>query len=305
MARCCGGSNGVLIQAADHITIVGTGSAQDPYVIAGDVDLEVSDNTTFNLTLGGAGTAASPWTLSVGFASTAKLDDLPDVNAPAPTNAQVLGWDSATSKWTARAPTTAASGSVVHDTSLTGDGSGGTPLAVAEDPAGFLDTGASGIKLTDEGKQSLVRRYGNDAARSADPLAPDLNSVTMLDDNPGQMDYWNGVDWFPVTNGVNRDFGTEMLALSGSYVTDSPITIITRLVTTVTGADGSFDVLTSTDLAGAAGVLTCHFQETGAVPYKAMIFGLIDHIGAVAYRLDDGTAYASQSITGVVTAYIY
>lgn len=306
MPRCCGGATcGCLIQAADKISLVGSGSAQDPFVISADVDLEVSDNTTFNLSLGGTGTTGSPWVLTLGYASTAKLDDIPDVNAPAPTNGQVMGWDSATSKWTPRAPTTAASGSVVNDTSLNGDGSGGSPLSVAEDPDGYIETTLDGIGLTDEAKLSLNRRFGNDAARGADSLVPVLNAVTMLDSNPGQMDFWNGSAWIPVTNGIRRDMGPEMLALSGSYVDGTPITIITRQVSVTTDATGYFDVVGAADLVSASGVLVCHFQETGTVPFKAMIYPSIDHIGGTAYRLDDGTPYATQVITGVVTAYIY
>jgi len=306
MARCCGGATcGCLIQGANHVLITGIGTSQDPFVVSGDVDLEVADNSVFNLSLGGTGTVASPWTLQVGFATTAKLDDLPDVNAPAPTNTQVLGWDSATSKWTPRAPTTAASGSVQHDTSMTGDGSGGSPLAIVEDPDGFLQTVAAGLGLTPTGRTSLIRRFGTAVARDASVDTPVLNSVTMLDTNPGQQDYWTGTQWLPVTNGVARDFGAAMFQLSGPYVTGTKVTLVTRNINVTTSATGQFDVLSSTDLAGKAGVLVCHFQETGLVPFKAMLFNNVDHISAIAYRLDDGTAYGSQAITGQVTAYIY
>lgn len=306
MPRCCqGGTCACLLMVGDRLSVTGVGSAQDPYLIGLDLDLEVVDSTVFNLSLSGAGTTASPWLLALAFASTAKLDDLPDVNASAPTNAQVLGWDSATSTWTPRAPTTAASGSVQHDTSMSGDGSGGTPLVINEDPNGYLVTAATGLGFSDAAKTLINRRYGTSALRALDPITPQLNSVTMLDTAPGQMDYWTGSQWLPVHNGVKRTFGTEFLALSGPYVAGLPVTLFTKTVTVTTDAVGQFDILTTVDLAGAAGVLTCHVQEAGAVAYKAVAFGNIDHVSGIAYRLDDGTPLTSQNITAIVTGYIY
>lgn len=307
MARCCGGATcGCLIQAAgDHVAVTGSGSSGDPFIISSDMDMEVADNTTFNLSLAGLGTTTSPWTLSVGYATTAKLDDIPDVNAPAPTNGQVLGYDTATSKWTNRAPTTAASGSVQHDTSMNGDGSAGTPLGITEDPAGFLVTGAAGLGLTTLGINQMIRHFGTSVDRGSASPAPVLNSTSMLDSNPGQQDYWTGTQWLPVTNGVKRDIGPEMLALSGPYLANSPITMVVRNITAVTDSTGAFDVLTTTDLAGKAGVLSVQFQESGTVPFKAVVFGNIDHISATAYRIDDGTPYATQAISGTVIAYAY
>lgn len=306
MPRCCSGATcSCLIQNGDKIVVTGSGTSQDPYVIAGNFAFTVLDTSVFNLTLGGDGTTADPYVLTVNFASTAKLDDLPDVNAPAPTNAQVLGWDSATGKWTARAPTTAASGSVTHGTSLTGDGSGGSPLSVVHDPIRFTGTFAAGIGLTDAGKRNMVLHYANAAARSADTLTPAVNTVSMLDSNPGQQDYWTGTQWLPVSNGVERDLGTAFMALSGGYDGVSPVTLVTRQVSATTDALGYFDILSAADLTGAAGVLTCQFQESGSVPFKAVANPNINAVGGTAYRLDTGAVYPSQAISGTVIAYLY
>lgn len=305
MARCCGGSCSCILVAGTHISITGTGTAQDPFIVGGDMDLEVSDNSTFNLSLAGTGTALSPWVLSVGFASTASIDDLPDVDLSAKANGRVIGYNSSTGHWEAQAPTTAASGSVSHDTSMTGDGSVGLPLSIVEDPTGYLQTDADGLGLSDEGKRQMVRHFGNAVARAADTVTPALNTITMRDDAPGMQEYWNGSAWVPVTNGISRDLGPELLALSGSYVDGSPFNIITRVVSATTDPSGVFDVLTTADLAGAAGVLSVQFQETGVNPFKAMVFNNIDHISATAYRIDDGTVYASVPVTGVVTAITY
>src|SRR5215510_10072197 len=169
MARCCGGATcACLIQTSGtQVSITGSGQPGDPYVIHGGVALQVADTSVFDLQLTGNGSTASPWVLSANFASTAKLDDLPDVNAPTPTNGQVLGWDAPSSRWTARPPTTAAAGSVTTDTALVGDGSAGAPLGVNEDPAGYLATRSTGLGLSDPGLNRIVRHYPNTTARAS------------------------------------------------------------------------------------------------------------------------------------------
>jgi hypothetical protein len=308
MARCCGGGAlcGCLIVEGAHVQVTGSGTAQDPFTITGDVGLAVTDTTTFDLALTGTGTAASPWTIQVGYASTAKLDDLPDVNAPTPTNAQVLGWDTATSRWTARAPTTAASGSVQHNTSLSGDGSGGSPLAIVHDPIGFTETGASGIKLTRNGINSLCRHFGTTLDRDAANPSPDLNTLSMLDSAPGRMDYWTGAQWLPVTNGRSSNFGTQsLLEMSGSYNQSLTVTTMVRQVSVTTEADGTFEILSNTDIGSFAGVLSAIFQETGAIGYKAIVNGDINRVTGTAYALTDGSPLAFQTVTGTVTANLY
>lgn len=306
MPRCCqGGTCACLIQVGDQLSITGVGSAQEPYVIGVDLGFEVTDNDTFNLVLSGMGTSLDPWNLEVLFASTATLDGFPNVDTTGRVNGDVLGYNASTDKWEAQAPTTAATGAVSTDTSIDGDGSVGSPLVVVHDADGYTTTGGSGIGLTTEGKSLLNRRFGDAATRTALVTAPVLNQVTMLDTNPGQQDYWNGAAWLPVNNGVDRDLSGELLAMSGPYVDGLPVTLVVRRVVATTDSIGQFDVLESADLAGKSGVLTCHFQETGVVPFKAMVFDNVDHISATAYRLDDGTPLASQAIEGVVTAYIY
>lgn len=306
MARCCGGATATKIVEGAGINVSGTGTSQNPFVIDADFSFAVSDNTVFDLTLSGSGSSASPYTLSVAFAASAKLDDLPDVNAPAPTNAQVLGWDSATSKWTARAPTTAASGSVQHNTSLSGDGSAGTPLAVVPNAARYLETTASGVGLNDIGMNSTNRRFANAAARTAATPVPTLNAISMLDTAPGRVDYYNGSTWERVTSGYNLTVGGELLEMSGPYSVGTEIDVVIKQVSTTTDANGEFDVLDSTDLSGAAGVLFAHFQE-GSIGFgwNATVIGNVDRIVGTAYRADNGQPLASQAITGTVWAYLY
>jgi len=305
MARCCSGSScACVLESGQHIQIEGSGSSQDPFVVVGDVALAVVDNTTFNLTLTGAGTIASPWAIHVTYAATASVKDLPDWSDTAPTNGQVPVWNNGTSMWVPGAPTPAASGSVLHDTSLMGDGSGGTPLGVIASTARFLASVASGVGLSDAGINRLVRRFGTSAARSAASPAVELNTFSVLDTEPGRLDYWDGAAWkqvrqFPV------DYGTgEFLALSGSY-TGGTVTQMVRQVSFVTDAVGGFTVLSSSDLTGVAGVLSLNFQETGGNAYKALLNPGSGTVVGTAYRLDSGAAFTGQALTGVVTAWLY
>lgn len=307
MARCCGaGSCNCLVQATGaHTTVTGSGTATDPYLINAIVGLSVLDTTTFDLTLTGAGTVASPWVLSTGYAATAKLNQIPDVNAPTPTNTQVLGWDSATSKWTPRAPTTAASGSVTHDTSMSGDGSGGLPLQINEDAAGFLVTAAGGLGLSVSGKNRLVMHYATSGTRTSLAPSPELNTLSVLDSVPGRIDYWTGTVWSEYGQFTPDYTGGQMFALSGSYVSTLKLSLMVRQISATTDSSGFFDVLSAADLTGKAGVLGAWFQPTSSTVYQAILTNNITKVSGVAYRLSDGVVHASQPVAGVVMALIY
>lgn len=310
MPNCCGGATcACVVEEGPGIAIVGSGTAQDPFEISADLDLNVVDTTVFNLTLSGLGTVVSPWSLTVAFAATAKLDDLPDVNAPTPSNAQVLGWDTATSKWTPRAPTTAASGSVQHDTSMSGDGSGGSPLSVDSDTANEVETRVGGVGLTDYAQNSLVRRYANAAARTAETLAPTLNTISMLDTNPGVQEYWDGADWVLLPDSFDTVLiGNELLELSGPYV-GTRLTRVVKNLSTSTDVTGVFDALTAAELVGYAGVLSILVTPTDpsdvGVPWTPMMYGNVTKVSGVAYRVDDGTPWTGVSVTAIIEAWLY
>ncbi len=312
MPRCCGGAScSCVIEEGSHIQIGGSGSPGDPFVISGDVGLTVADNTVFDLALTGVGTVAAPWQLSINYASTSKLNDLPDVNAPAPTNAQVLGWDQATGQWTARAPTTAAAGTITHDTSLAGDGSAGAALQVNEDPARMLATTASGLGLSDTGMNSIVRRYADSTARAAATPAPVNNSLSMLASNPGQIDFWNGTAWGPAGVFLLAMIGNEMFQQSGPYTGAERVTFMVRNVDTITDASGIFDAVVATDLAGKAGVISAvaqpTFQDLASLitPYTVLLVPDSGAIKGVAYRLSDGQPLSLSPVTCTVIALVY
>jgi hypothetical protein len=306
MARCCGGGCSCRIEGGSNVVVSGIGSSGNPFVISTDVSLLALDTDVFDVSVTGAGTAASPWVVGVAYKVDAQLTDIPDVSAVAPTNAQVLGWDASIARWTPRNPTTAASGSVVHDTSLTGDGSAGSPLQVVEDPLGLLTTGASGVGLTSAGKNQLVRKFADATARAAASPAPTLNSLSMLDTVPGRTDYWTGSQWLPVEGAVSIDGdGEELLNLSGSYVEGMPTTMLVRKFSGTTGADGQFTIIPPATIASRAGVLAVTVTATGSQAYVPIVSTGTNYVFITARRVDDGAVLASQAISGQYVAYVY
>lgn len=307
MARCCGstGTCACKIEAGRNVAITGTGTSQDPFVVASNVSLSVEDNTTFDLGLSGAGTLTSPWVLTLRFADGARLTDLPDVDADAPQHGYVLGWNIVSQTWVPQPPTTAAAGGTLTDASLSGDGSSGSVLQVREDPAGYIATRAAGLGLSDTGINSLVRKFADAGTRASATPAPIFGALSMLNDHPGQIDYWDGAAWVPITNGVGLTVqSSELLALSGTY-DGGPVTQFITTVSVETGVDGTFDVLSAVDLDTYAGVLSVSVQPMGPVPWVCMVEADVDRVMGTAYRLDTGAPYAGIVVSASVTATLY
>lgn len=306
MPRCCqGASCACRIEAGANIVVTGSGSSQDPFVIAANVGIGAQDNTTFNVTVHGSGTALDPYLVEVTYAATAKLDDLPDVQAPSPTNGQVLGWDNALARWTPRAPTTAAAGSVLHDTTLTGDGSAGAPLGALLDSARGMVSGASGFGLSDAAINQTVRKFTDATARAAATPVPTLNSLSMLDSTPGVVEFWNGTGWEQVEDELSVDVVGEFLALSGPYGGTERLTMVLRQIDTFTDVAGVFTVLDAATIAAYSGLVSVQFQETGSLSWKAVVYPNVDHVEAIAYQLSDGAIYPGINVTGTVMAWAY
>lgn len=305
---CCGGSGTCSCQIIGHgaVNVSGSGQPDSPFILDVDLDFESSANKTFITLIMGDGSDAAPYSPVVTFADTAELDDLPDVQAPSPTNGQVLAWDSAQAAWMPTAPTTAATGAVLHDTSLTGDGSAPTPLAVVSAPTRFLGTFAAGLGLTDIGMASTTQRFIDSTARAAAIPSPMLNQMTMLDSAPGVIEYWTGSDWDPLPGQTLwENVNGALLELSGPYSPGLQPTVMVLQVNTTTDAFGDFDVLGTPELAGRSGVLTAMFSEAGGTPWKAVLNPVSNKIVGTAYRLTDGTVMAGTPVAGTAQAILY
>ena len=310
---CCGGAGcACKIEGGVGIEVSGSGSASDPVVIDANVNIEEKDNAQFNTIVVGDGSLSNPYQLETAYATTHKLNDLPDVVTPTPTNGQVLGWDNATQKWTNRAPTTAAAGSVTTGDGIQGDGSAGAPLVAQTDTARLVGILADLIGLTDEGMNAVVRKFSDEAARSAATPAPTVNSISAINGKPGEFSFFDGSFWQPWA-GADQIGSGELLNLSGPYSQGMRLTHLLMQVDTVTDVNGVFDVIPASLLATAtkpggsppAGVVSVQFQETGTLAWRGVVFGDTDRVAGTAFRLLDGSPYASQAVTGTVDAWLY
>lgn len=304
---CSKGGCTCKVEAGAHIQVEGSGAPSNPLVISADFDFASIDNDTFNLILTGSGTDELPYQLEVEFADTAQLADLPDVSDTAPSNGQVLKWNSGTSLWEPGAPTTASAGSVEHDDSLTGDGSAGTPLAVVANADRFLVSDADGVGISDVGINQLVRHFTNNAARVAADPAPTLGALSTLDTAPGLYDRWTGTAWVPAVD-LPVVLNGEFLALSGPYAGSRVVRLI-KQVAVITDSDGKAQLLGGADFTGtwgaAAGVLSVVVQPTGTVRFDHLISAQPGFVQLTAFQPASGAVMAAQSVACTVEAVFY
>lgn len=310
MPRCCSGAScSCVIEGGAHVAVVGVGSPADPFVVSADTGFKVTDTKTIDLTLLGVGTSGSPYDLRAGFAATAQLKDFPDVSDTAPTNGQVLAWNTAGNTWLPAAPTTAAAGAVQHDNSLAGDGSAGNVLQVKEDPARFLATVTAGLGMSDAGMNAMVRKYADLASRTATTPIPDVNTLSLVASNPGQIDYWTGASWAPAGQ-FTVSVTNALYEMSGPYTTQR-VTLLVANGSVTTDSDGKYDVIASTVLAGRAGVLSAQVTPTAspldatAIPWATSVGGESGALRGIAYRLDGGTVMPSSPVSFTVVAMLY
>lgn len=308
MARsgCCGGGCSCVVMEGAHITVEGSGAPTDPFVISADLELSVQDNTTFNLTLAGTGSTDFPYVIGIDYAPTATVRHLPDWSDAVPTNGQVPVWNSSLGQWVPGTNTPAVTGAVSHNTSLSGDGSSGSPLAVVADTARLLSTTSSGVGLTDVGVNRTLRKFATESARSAASPAPTLNTLSVLDSEPGRVQIWNGTAWEDLeAPGVPVFFGDELLQLSGPWDGTAVQTVV-RNGSATTAADGSFAVLDPSDLTDAAGVLNADVTALAPVPFIPMVSGEVPgQVTCFAYAPGSGEPYAGVLLNYSVRAVVY
>lgn len=124
------------IQAGPGITITGSGTPSNPFVVTSGLDLSqalrVNDTDTINLTLTGSGTVQDPFTLRGD--ATMKLTKLADVSdpegGPAVGESPVWVGTGQAGHWEFKTPAPNPAGSVNTGAGLTGTGAAATPLAV-------------------------------------------------------------------------------------------------------------------------------------------------------------------------------
>ena len=145
MARCgcsSGSCSCLTVSGSGGVTVAGVGSQANPFVINGP-SITVGNTSTTDLVLTGTGTAVDPYRITANVHLT--LDALTDVTVPTPTFGHVLTYVNGTG-WTNAIPQSGTPGAVLHNTTLTGDGTAGSVLGVLLDPAGNITAGASGLK---------------------------------------------------------------------------------------------------------------------------------------------------------------
>jgi len=305
MARCPGATCVCKINGdGTHLIVTGTGTQQDPFVLTSDFAVTAGDTSAIDMGIAGSGTSADPYVISALFSPLSQLQDIGNVNAPAPTNGYVLAWNSASNTWEPQAPTTAPAGAVTTGSGLSGDGSGGSPLDVEVDPAGGLTVGGSGVGLTTTTKQGLVQRFVNISDRTANDPTPDLNAVTMLDTGPGSPEFWDGSAWKPLI--IVDDYlhlGNEFSQISGAY-TGSPVTVVSKNSTGVTDGSGQLVLLTSPDIGGFAGVLSVNATPLTA-GMSVSLSAVSDTVVGTFTDIATAAPATGVTVTASVTAMCY
>lgn len=146
MARCgCQGTAcNCVIRGAGGVNVSGSGTVSNPYVIGSNLNLNVFDSATIDLSVVGDGSAEEPYGLSANL--TAGLGDLNDVSVSGGSTGWVLALQS-DGTYALAPPSTAAVGAINVGQGISGDGSSGAPLNVKLAPGSGLQINAQGLSL--------------------------------------------------------------------------------------------------------------------------------------------------------------
>jgi hypothetical protein len=291
-----------VVTAGTGVAVTGSGSSTDPFVISGDIgQVAVQDTSTIDLTLTGTGVASDPYVIS-GVAHVL-LAQLGDVSTAGSATGYVLA-QQASGSYAFVPPTTAPAGTISHDTSLAGDGSSGNQLKVVPDTE--LAVSATGVALSVTTRHLLVRQFADATGRGsmASP-APALNDLTSIQSLPGIVSWWDGSNWHPL-NPVNMvtTAGSQLLAITGPYAIDGPVTVMTKNFSVTSDANGQFTVLTSTDLAAPVnGVLAVSVLPVSTSATEGVSIQLGTTANSITGRFFHGNGGAIwPSLTVTITA---
>lgn len=184
----CGPGCVSILKPGTGIDITGSGTANDPYIIASEFDslaafFRVEDTNSINLTLTGTGTTDDPLTLRAN--SELKLTDLADVADPGggPVVGEVPVWvgSGSAGHWEFQAPPVTPAGSVNVSNGIGGTGGVSTPIRA-------LTSGVWGTAPLDT--------YGGDSTVGA-PIYVD--SAGNLRSQPISAVAWTSITGKPTT----------------------------------------------------------------------------------------------------------
>jgi hypothetical protein len=150
MARC-GCSNTTCscqIIGAGAITVTGSGTVTNPYVVNGGLALEATNTNTVTMISGGSGTIDDPYILAAH--ASLSLADLEDVVATDMTTGYVLARQ-ADGTFALVPPATTAPGTINRGNGLSGDGSSGSPLNVRLAANSGLEIVSTGLRVQSSG----------------------------------------------------------------------------------------------------------------------------------------------------------
>lgn len=122
-------------------------------------------------------------------------------------------------------------------------------------------------------QNQTVERFATAAARTTALASPALNQLTMLDSNPGEIDYWNGTVWVPIRGaavGAQVAAGeTWGNAFYGDLTTPGPAASL---------------------LTGTTALLTISYR---------FLAGAVGNIGVVSYAVSGSSSIAAADTTAM------
>lgn len=176
---CAGGTCSCAITAGTNVSVTGTGSTTNPYVVSSTgTALTVQDSSTIDLTLTGEGTAVNPLLLRADYIGT--------ITVPDTQPAESQSWSGAVSLATLTGPRTIRANLTGNVTSVTmptwaSSVSASITLILSQDATGNRTWVMPGTSA-----------FGIDIVLSTAPNARDL--VVML---------WTGVQWIAIASAMN------------------------------------------------------------------------------------------------------